>query len=145
MMQNMTREVEEMEWKTLDTVVLEEDKNLITVAVPNAKEIELWFYGRENDAGDTMTSGNGSDGLRINGITVSNYALAYPRRVGTMLYTHVTAKIACGFLDGTISKKGNNELVGFSSVLANVESIKEIAFATNNLFKSGSKITVFYR
>ena len=139
------QEVEELEWKILDTVVLEEDKKVIDVAVPNANEIELWFYGRENDANDTMTNGNGSDGLEINGTNVSFFALTYLRRAGTMFYTHITAKITCGFLDGTISKKGNSELVGFTNVLENVESIKKISLKTNNLFKSGSKITVFYR
>ena len=42
-------------------------------------------------------------------------------------------------------KKGNNELVGFQNLLTNVESIKEISLVTNNLFKTGSKVTVLYR
>lgn len=76
---------------------------------------------------------------------VSNYPLTYLRKAGSEYYTKITAEIINGFLDGTISKKGNNELVGFQNLLMNVESIKEISLVTNNLFKTGSKVTVLYR
>ena len=35
------------EWKTLDTVVLEEDAKIITVKIPDANEIIVLFWGRE--------------------------------------------------------------------------------------------------
>lgn len=84
-------------------------------------------------------------GVRINNKGVSNYPLTYLRKAGSEYYTKITAEIINGFLDGTISKKGNNELVGFQNLLTNVESIKEISLVTNNLFKTGSKVTVLYR
>ena len=146
MLMNGQEDDEMKEWKTLDTVVLEEDAKIITVKIPDANEIIVLFWGRENNGDDSISgTGVGSDGLRINNKGVSNYPLTYLRKAGSEYYTKITAEIINGFLDGTISKKGNNELVGFQNLLMNVESIKEISLVTNNLFKTGSKVMVLYR
>ena len=134
------------EWKTLDTVVLEEDAKIITVKIPDENEIIVLFWGRENNGDDSISgTGVGSDGLRIKNKRVTNYPYTYLRKELREYYKKITAKEINGFLDGTISKKGNNELVGFQNLLMNVESIKEISLVTNNLFKTGSKVMVLYR
>ena len=84
-MMTKAQEVEEMkEWKTLDTVVLEEDAKIITVKIPDANEIIVLFWGRENNGDDSISgTGVGSDGLRINDKGVSNYPLTYLRKAGS--------------------------------------------------------------
>ena len=67
MLMNGQEENEMKEWKTLDTVVLKEDAKTITVKIPDANEITVLFWGRENNGDDSISStGVGSDGLRIN-------------------------------------------------------------------------------
>lgn len=133
-----------LEWKELDELVLNDDAKEIIVSIPNASEIMAIFFGRENNSDDTL-SGNASDGLLINGYNVSYYQLTYVRGRGTNFHTIVKAKCIKGYIDGTISKKGNSEMVGFTKIIENAESIKSITFQTNNLFKSGSKLKVLYR
>lgn len=70
---NGQEENEMKEWKTLDTVVLKEDAKTITVKIPDANEITVLFWGRENNGDDSISgAGAGSDGLRINDKGVSN-------------------------------------------------------------------------
>ena len=59
MLMNGQEENEMKEWKTLDTVVLKEDAKTITVKIPDANEITVLFWGRENN-GDDSISGTGA-------------------------------------------------------------------------------------
>lgn len=133
------------EWKTIERRVLEEDTKGIAVEIPNAKEVMLVFYGRENSLEDNKAPGGGSDGLRINGKTASNAMLTYIRPQGTNFYTIVYAKVINGYIDGTISPKGNNGISGFSNVITNADYIRDIYLATNNYFKKESWVEVYYR
>lgn len=45
MLMNGQEDDEMKEWKTLDTVVLEEDAKIITVKIPDANEIIVLFWG----------------------------------------------------------------------------------------------------
>lgn len=146
MMMTGMEDEEMLQWKELDEVILNDDAKIIEVSIPNASEIIAIFFGRENNSDDTLNTTSGaSDGLSINQIRVSTYPLTYIRINGFSFHTIVRAKCVRGFIDGTISKKGNSEMVGFSGIIENAESIKSITFATNNLFKSGSKLKVLYR
>lgn len=146
MMMEKAQEVEEMkEWKTIERRVLEEDTKSISIDIPNAKDVMLVFYGRENSLEDNKAPGNGSDGLRINGNAVSNANLTYIRPQGTNFYTIVYAKVINGYIDGTISVKGNNGISGFSYVITNADYIRNIYLVTNNYFKKESWVEVYYR
>lgn len=133
------------EWKAIERRVLEEDTKGIDIDIPNAKEVMLVFCGRENSLEDNKANGGGSDGLRINGSTVSNAMLTYIRSQGTNFYTIVYAKVINGYIDGTISPKGGNGISGFSNIITNADYIRNIYLATNNYFKKDSWVEVYYR
>lgn len=133
------------EWKTIERRVLEEDTKNISIDIPNAKVVMLVFYGRENSLEDNKPSGFGSDSLRINGNTVSTATLTYIRPQGTNFHTIVYAKVINGYIDGTISVKGNSGISGFSNVITNADYIRNIYLVTNNYFKKESWVEVYYR
>ena len=145
MLMNGQEENEVKEWKAIERRVLEEDTKRISIDIPNAKEVMLVFYGRENSLEDNKESGAGSDGLRINENIVSNAMLTYVRPQGTNFHTIVYAKVINGYIDGTISPKGNSVINGFSNVITNADYIRNIYLITNNYFKKDSWVEVYYR
>ena len=132
-------------WKSIERRVLEEDAKNINIDIPNAKEVMLVFYGRENNTDDTMTNTNGSDGVRINDAGVVNCVVTYVRPRGTNLYTFIYAKVINGYLDGCVKPKGNKEQYNFSNTIVNMDSIRSMTLASNNYFKKESWIEIYYR
>ena len=133
------------EWKAIGRRTLEEDTQRIHVEIPNAQDVMLVFCGRENSLEDNKANGPGSDGLRINDLTVSNAGLTYVRPQGTNFHTIIYAKVINGYIDGTISVKGSSGISGFSNVIANADYIHSAGLATNNYFKKDSWLEVYYR
>lgn len=145
MLMNGQEENEMKEWKTIERRVLEEDTKSISIDIPNAKEVMLVFFGRENSLEDNKANGSGSDGLGINGNIVSNAMLTYIRPHGVNFHTIVYAKVINGYIDGTISPKGSNVISGFSNIITNADYIRNIYLVTNNYFKKESWVETYYR
>lgn len=146
MMMAKAQEVEAMkEWKTIERRVLEEDTQRITVEIPNAQDVMLVFYGRENNVEDNLPGSNGSDSTNINGTTVINCNVTYIRPLGGNFYTFIYAKVINGYLDGCVRPKGNTQQYNFSKTDANIDSIHSIGIVSNNYFKKDSWVEVYYR
>lgn len=109
---------------------------------------EFWFvfYGRENDKDDTLTNGDGSDGIYINDTRVLARPLVYIRKSGTYFYTVGHFKTVGEFVFGTVSRcDGNGTTSTYTVEPIQATKVDSITIVTNNLFKGDSKFAVYAR
>lgn len=139
------QEEEMKEWKSLGKKTLEEDTRVIKIDIPNAKNVMVVFYGRENNLDDTKPNSNAQNSVSVNGSSVVNCSVTYVRPEGANFHTFIYAEVINGYLDGCIKPKGNTTQYGFSNVLADIDSIYSLGIVSNNYFKKGSWIETYYR
>lgn len=109
---------------------------------------EFWFvfYGRENDKDDTLTNGDGNDGIYINDTRVLARPLVYIRKSGTYFYTVGHFKTVGEFVFGTVSRcDGNGTTSTYTVEPIQATKVDSITIVTNNLFKGDSKFAVYAR
>lgn len=109
-------------------------------------EVYFILYGRENNADDTLANANGSDNITINGTRVLVKPLLYIRKSGTYFYTIGHIKQINNFIVGTVTLcdgGGANHTMQIEPV--NSVLIDTISIVSNNLIKSDSKLTVYYK
>lgn len=110
------------------------------------KEIYFVFYGRENNADDTMENANGADNISVNNAPIIKRSLVYVRKKGTLFYTYGKIELVNGFALGQACRDngtGGDNIIGCKPL--QTETIDNITIATNNLFKADSKLAVYAR
>lgn len=126
--------------------LIEEDVRTIGFSDLSASELYVVFNGRENDADDSLPNGSGSDGLSVNGSRVYTGMLTYIRKEGNNFDTsvHVKANKTANVIDGEIKPRGN--ITGYIfNILGSGSIINSFSIVTNNYFKAGSKISIYYK
>ena len=134
------------EWIELkNEEILNSDVKTIELSGFNAKKLTIIFDGRENNEDDSMPNGNGSDSIGINGNSIYSGNIAYIRGAGTNFKTiiDVFGVAQSGYFNLYRQILGGSNFAAASNVVM-AESINSIKLITNNLFKSGSKISAWY-
>lgn len=134
------------EWIELkNEEILNSDVKTIELSGFNAKKLTIIFDGRENNEDDSMPNGNGSDSIGINGNSIYSGNIAYIRGAGTNFKTiiDVFGVAQSGYFNLYRQILGGSNFAAASNVVM-AESINSIKLTTNNLFKSGSKISAWY-
>lgn len=126
--------------------LIEEDVKVIEFSDLSASELFVVFNGRENDADDSLSNGNGSDGLSVNGSRVYTGIFTYIRKEGNNFDTsvHVKANKTANVIDGEIKPRGNRTGYIFNN-LGSGSIINSFSIVSNNYLKAGSKISVYYK
>lgn len=110
------------------------------------KEIYFVFYGRENNSDDSMENTNGADNISVNDAIIIRKSLVYVRKKGTLFYTYGKIELVNGFALGQAHRDngiGGDNVIGCKPL--QTETIDNIKFSTNNLFKADSKLAVYAR
>lgn len=126
--------------------LIEEDVKTIEFSDLSASEIFIIFNGRENNADDSLANNNGQDSFNVNGKRVYGGIFTYIRKEGNNFDTTVSVKAnkTLNVIDGLIRPRGNKSIYGFENI-ASGSIINSFSIATNNFFKSGSKISVYFK
>lgn len=126
--------------------LIEEDVKVIEFSDLSASELFVVFNGRENDADDSLSNGNGRDGLSVNGSRVYTGIFTYIRKEGNNLdaSVHVKANKTANVIDGEIKPRGNITGYIFNN-LGSGSIINSFSIVSNNYLKAGSKISVYYK
>ena len=135
------------EYKTYcEDQLIEEDVKTIEFSGFSASELFIVFNGRENDADDSLPNGNGSNGFNVNGTRVYTAAFTYIRKEGNDLDTsvHIKANKTANIIDGEIKPRGKTTGYIFDKLVSG-SVINSFSIVTNNFFKSGSKISIYYK
>lgn len=134
-----------------DTPIGEDTNNLPIIdnsdeSLSPLDEVYFILYGRENNADDTLANASGSDNITINGTRVLVKPLLYIRKSGTYFYTIGHIKQINNFIVGTVTLcdgGGANHTMQIEPVHSVL--IDTISIVSNNLIKSDSKLTVYYK
>ena len=135
------------EYKTYcEDQLIEEDVKTIQYSDLSASELFIVFNGRENNADDSLANGNGTDSFSVNGETSYNGIFTYIRKEGNNFDTTVSVKAnkTLNVIDGLIQPRGNKSIYGFVKIVSG-SIINSFSIRTNNFFKSGSKISIYYK
>ena len=126
--------------------LIEEDVRTIGFSDLSASELFVVFNGRENDADDSLPNGNGSNGFNVNGTRVYTAMFTYIRKEGNNFDTsvHIKANKTANIIDGEIKPRGNRTGYIFERLVSG-SIINSFSIISNNYFKAGSKISVYYR
>lgn len=110
------------------------------------KEIYFVFYGRENNADDTMENTNGNDNITVNNVRVIVKSLAYVRKKGECFYTVGKIELVNDFIWGQCFRddgQGGTSIMGSTPLQA--KTIDNILIVSNNFFKDDSKLAIYAR
>ena len=135
------------EYKTYcEDQLIEEDVKTIQYSDLSASELFIVFNGRENDADDSLPNGNGSNSFNVNGTRVYNGVFTYIRKEGNDFDTsvHIKANKTANIIDGEIKPRGNINGYIFDKLVSG-SVINSFSIISNNYFKSGSKISIYYK
>ena len=135
------------EYKTYcEDQLIEEDVKTIEFSDLSASELLIIFNGRENDAEDSLPNGNGNNGFNVNGTRVYTAMFTYIRKEGNNFDTSVNVKVnkTANVIDGEIKPRGNRTGYIFDKLISG-SIINSFSIITSNFFKSGSKISVYFK
>lgn len=126
--------------------LIEEDVKTIKFSDLSASEIFIIFNGRENNVDDSLANNNGQDSFRVNGEKSYSGIFTYIRKEGNNFDTTVSVKAnkTLNVIDGLIHPRGNKSIYGFEKIVSG-SIINSFSITTNNFFKSGSKISIYYK
>ena len=126
--------------------LIEEDVKIIRFSDLSASELFIVFNGRENDADDSLANNNGQDSFSVNEIIVYLGIFTYIRKEGNDFDTsvHIKANKTANIIDGEIKPRGNITGYIFNKLVSG-SVINSFSIVTNNFFKSGSKISIYYK
>ena len=123
------------------------DTNNLSILFENPKgykEIYFVFFGRENNADDTMANANGNDNITINNVRSIVKSLAYVRKKGNYFYTVGKIELVNDFIIGQVAR---DEGQGGTSIMAikpfQAKAIENISIVSSNLLKADSKLAVY--
>lgn len=125
------------------------DTNNLSILFENPKgyrEIYFVFFGRENNADDSLPNGNGSDNITINNVRSIVKSLLYVRGKGNYFYTFGKIELVNGFIFGQVCRddgQGGNSIMSIKPLQA--ETIDNISIVSNNLLKADSKLAIYAR
>lgn len=139
-------EEEEMaEWKVLqEPTLIGEERNALEYEIPKAKEVMFIFYGRTNDAENSLSNAADNCSIWVNGVRVGVPPFTYVRGEGICYHTVLRIVAQNGYIDGTISPKGGWSIHAFSDILFGDE-IETLSVRSNRLFKAESTVAIYYR
>ena len=126
--------------------LIEEDVKTIKFSDLSASEIFIIFNGRENNVDDSLANNNGQDSFSVNGEKSYSGIFTYIRKEGNNFDTTVSVKAnkTLNVIDGLIHPRGNKSIYGFAKIVSG-SIINSFSITTNNFFKSGSKISIYYK
>lgn len=126
--------------------LIEEDVKTIKFSDLSASEIFIIFNGRENNVDDSLANNNGKDSFSVNGEISYSGIFTYIRKEGNNFDTTVSVKAnkTLNVIDGLIHPRGNKSIYGFEKIVSG-SIINSFSITTNNFFKSGSKISVYFK
>lgn len=125
------------------------DTNRLNILSRNPKgyvEIYFVFFGRENNADDSLPNGNGSDNITINNVRAIVKSLVYIRGKGAYFYASGKIELVNDFIVGQVARDEGN---GGTNIMAihpiQTKAIESISMFSNNLLKADSKLAVYAR
>lgn len=123
------------------------DTNSLSILSENSKgyrEIYFVFFGRENNADDSLSNGNGNNNITINNVRCIIKSLIYIRGKNNYFYTYGKIELVNDFIFGQVARDnglGGESLMEIKPLQA--KTIDNISIISNNLLKGDSKLAVY--
>lgn len=123
------------------------DTNNLSILSENSKgyrEICFVFFGRENNADDSLPNGNGNDNITINNARCIVKPLIYICGKNNYYHTYGKIELVNDFIFGQVALDNGAGGANFMEIQPlQAKTIDNISIISNNLLKGDSKLAVY--